>query len=193
MVAGMFHQEAGIFKLLVSYRTRSTYMLSPLAESVLLWDGTTTKNPRQSPENPSIFSENPGKIPWFLFQIFLVSTLLLGTDLVPFSLKDGTACEKSVSKFSVLNLVPSEARLCGTFQSQSLNVYFSHQIVDSAIALFRVDFSGRGELADRQQKLAQYMARLQRISEEYNVAVFITNQMTSDPGATMSFQVSRTV
>ena len=31
------------------------------------------------------------------------------------------------------------------------------------------------------------MSRLQKISEEYNVAVFITNQMTSDPGATMSF------
>lgn len=65
---------------------------------------------------------------------------------------------------------------------------FKLLIVDSAIALFRVDYSGRGELADRQQKLAQYLARLQRISEEYNVAVFITNQMTSDPGATMSFQ-----
>ena len=33
------------------------------------------------------------------------------------------------------------------------------------------------------------MSRLQKIAEEYNVAVFITNQMTSDPGATMSFQV----
>lgn len=33
-------------------------------------------------------------------------------------------------------------------------------IVDSVMALFRVDFSGRGELADRQQKLAQLLARL---------------------------------
>lgn len=57
------------------------------------------------------------------------------------------------------------------------------------MALFRVDFSGRGELADRQQKLAQMMSRLQKISEEFNVAVFISNQMTSDPGATLSFQV----
>ena len=32
------------------------------------------------------------------------------------------------------------------------------------------------------------MAKLQKISEEYNVAVLVTNQMTSDPGATMSFQ-----
>ena len=30
--------------------------------------------------------------------------------------------------------------------------------------------------------------KLQKISEEYNVAVLVTNQMTSDPGATMSFQ-----
>jgi meiotic recombination protein DMC1 len=63
------------------------------------------------------------------------------------------------------------------------------QIIDSVMALFRVDFSGRGELADRQQKLAQLMSRLQKISEEYNVAVFITNQMTADPGATLMFQV----
>lgn len=63
------------------------------------------------------------------------------------------------------------------------------QIVDSVMALFRVDFSGRGELADRQQKLAQLMSRLQKISEEYNVAVFITNQMTADPGAALMFQV----
>ncbi|XP_027207586.2 meiotic recombination protein DMC1/LIM15 homolog [Penaeus vannamei] len=65
---------------------------------------------------------------------------------------------------------------------------FKLLIVDSVMALFRVDFSGRGELADRQQKLAQYMSRLQKISEEYNVSVFITNQMTADPGAAMSFQ-----
>jgi len=64
---------------------------------------------------------------------------------------------------------------------------FKLLIVDSIMALFRVDYSGRGELADRQQHLAQMMSRLQKISEEYNVAVFITNQMTADPGANMSF------
>uniref|UniRef100_A0A914UKS0 Meiotic recombination protein DMC1/LIM15 homolog n=1 Tax=Plectus sambesii TaxID=2011161 RepID=A0A914UKS0_9BILA len=65
---------------------------------------------------------------------------------------------------------------------------FKLLIVDSIMALFRVDYSGRGELAERQQKLAQLMSRLQKISEEYNVAIFITNQMTADPGAAMSFQ-----
>ncbi|KHN71155.1 Meiotic recombination protein DMC1/LIM15 -like protein [Toxocara canis] len=65
---------------------------------------------------------------------------------------------------------------------------FKLLIVDSVMALFRVDYSGRGELAERQQKLAQMMSRLQKIAEEYNVAVFITNQMTADPGAGLTFQ-----
>ena len=64
----------------------------------------------------------------------------------------------------------------------SLTTQIRTQIVDSLTALFRVDFSGRGELADRQQKLAQFMSRLTKLSEEFNVAVFITNQVISDPG-----------
>ncbi|KAH9400790.1 Meiotic recombination protein dmc1 [Tyrophagus putrescentiae] len=72
------------------------------------------------------------------------------------------------------------------FHEESGN--FKLLVVDSVMALFRVDYTGRAELADRQQKLGQFMARLQKISEEYNVAVFITNQMTADPGASMSFQ-----
>ncbi|KAL8162746.1 hypothetical protein V2J09_014235, partial [Rumex salicifolius] len=55
-------------------------------------------------------------------------------------------------------------------------------IVDSVIALFRVDFTGRGELAERQQKLAQMLSRLLKIAEEFNVAVYMTNQVISDPG-----------
>lgn len=33
------------------------------------------------------------------------------------------------------------------------------------MALFRVDFSGRGELAERQQKLAQMLSKLQKLAE----------------------------
>ncbi|XP_042489078.1 meiotic recombination protein DMC1 homolog isoform X3 [Macadamia integrifolia] len=55
-------------------------------------------------------------------------------------------------------------------------------IVDSVIALFRVDFTGRGELAERQQKLAQMLSRLTKIAEEFNVAVYMTNQVIADPG-----------
>ncbi|RMX49626.1 hypothetical protein pdam_00003034 [Pocillopora damicornis] len=43
---------------------------------------------------------------------------------------------------------------------------FKLMIIDSIMALFRVDFCGRGELADRQQKLAQMLSRLQKLSED---------------------------
>lgn len=64
---------------------------------------------------------------------------------------------------------------------------FKLLVVDSIISLFRTDYSGRGELGERQQKLNQMLAKLMRISEEFNLAVFITNQMTADPGAVVSF------
>ncbi|KAI9365051.1 meiotic recombinase Dmc1 [Pilaira anomala] len=60
-------------------------------------------------------------------------------------------------------------------------------VIDSIMSLFRCDYSGRGELADRQQKLNQMLSRLTKISEEYNVAVFLTNQVSSDPGGGMTF------
>ncbi|CAI5475093.1 unnamed protein product [Closterium sp. Yama58-4] len=59
---------------------------------------------------------------------------------------------------------------------------FKLLIIDSITALFRVDFTGRGELAERQQKLAQMLSRITKISEEFNVAVFLTNQVIADPG-----------
>lgn len=62
---------------------------------------------------------------------------------------------------------------------------FKLLIVDSVMALFRVDYSGRGELSERQQKLAQFLAKIQKLAEEYNIAVFMTNQMSANPGATM--------
>ncbi|KAG6879856.1 Meiotic recombination protein dmc1 [Termitomyces sp. T32_za158] len=45
------------------------------------------------------------------------------------------------------------------------------------MALFRVDYSGRGELSERQQKLAQMLSKLTKLSEEYNIAILLTNQV----------------
>lgn len=39
-------------------------------------------------------------------------------------------------------------------------------IVDSATALYRTDFSGRGELAARQMHLAKFLRNLQRLADE---------------------------
>jgi DNA repair protein RadA len=54
-------------------------------------------------------------------------------------------------------------------------------IVDSIISLHRAEFLGRGSLSERQQKLNAIMHRLKRISEIYNVAVVITNQVQATP------------
>ncbi len=62
---------------------------------------------------------------------------------------------------------------------------YAVMIVDSATALFRTDFTGRGELAERQQKLAQFLRALTMIATTYGVAVVITNQVTADPGGSM--------
>ena len=64
---------------------------------------------------------------------------------------------------------------------------FSLIIVDSATALFRVDFSGRGELNERQIVLGQFLSRLTKLAEEFEVAVVLTNQVVADPGATAMF------
>ena len=50
-------------------------------------------------------------------------------------------------------------------------------IVDSATALYRTDYSGRGELCDRQRHLARFLRMLMRLADEFGVAVVITNQV----------------
>jgi DNA repair protein RadA len=54
-------------------------------------------------------------------------------------------------------------------------------VVDSIISLHRAEFSGRGTLADRQQRLNSIMHKLLRISEIYNIAIIVTNQVQSTP------------
>jgi DNA repair protein RadA len=54
-------------------------------------------------------------------------------------------------------------------------------IVDSIISLHRAEFTGRGTLADRQQRLNIMLHKLLRLAEVYNIAVVVTNQVQSQP------------
>ena len=54
-------------------------------------------------------------------------------------------------------------------------------VVDSVTALFRADYTGRGELATRQQKLNRHLHALQRLADVYGVAIYMTNQVMSRP------------
>ena len=64
---------------------------------------------------------------------------------------------------------------------------FALLIVDSIMSPFRVDYSGRGELSERQQVLGKTLSRMLKIAEQFNVAVFMTNQVMSDPGGNSAF------
>ena len=53
--------------------------------------------------------------------------------------------------------------------------------VDSLTAHFRAEYVGRGELADRQQKLNKHLHDLDKVGNLYNCAVIVTNQVASNP------------
>ncbi|RJS85171.1 DNA repair and recombination protein RadA [Candidatus Bathyarchaeota archaeon] len=56
-------------------------------------------------------------------------------------------------------------------------------VIDSMISHFRGEYIGRENLAERQQKLNKYLHKLIRLSEAYNVAVVLTNQVQANPAA----------
>jgi len=53
--------------------------------------------------------------------------------------------------------------------------------VDSLTAHFRAEYVGRGELADRQQKLNKHLHDLMRVGDLNNTAVLVTNQVAANP------------
>ncbi|MBI4176571.1 MAG: DNA repair and recombination protein RadA [Candidatus Aenigmarchaeota archaeon] len=54
-------------------------------------------------------------------------------------------------------------------------------VIDSLTSTFRSDYTGRGTLADRQQKLNRHLHRLQRLADVHNIVVYVTNQVMSRP------------
>lgn len=54
-------------------------------------------------------------------------------------------------------------------------------IVDSLTAHFRAEFTGRGMLAERQQKLNKHMHILSKLADMHNCAVYVTNQVMAKP------------
>jgi len=56
-------------------------------------------------------------------------------------------------------------------------------VVDSMTGHFRSDYAGRGTLSVRQQKLNRHLHLLQKMADQYNLAVYITNQVMATPDA----------
>jgi DNA repair protein RadA len=64
-------------------------------------------------------------------------------------------------------------------KKQNLNVKLV--VIDSLTAHFRAEFVGRGTLAERQQKLNKHMHLLLKLADQYNLAVYVTNQVMAKP------------
>src|SRR5438132_4175415 len=54
-------------------------------------------------------------------------------------------------------------------------------LVDSIISLHRAEFTGRGTLADRQQRLNIMLHKLLTLADVYNIAVVVTHHVQSHP------------
>ena len=99
---------------------------------------------------------------------------------------DADACLENISYARALNS-EHQMELLEKLAEHLASGSYGLLVVDSILACFRVDFSGRGELNERQQKLNQHLSSLIRVAEDYNIAIFITNQVQSDPGASALF------
>jgi len=54
-------------------------------------------------------------------------------------------------------------------------------VIDSLTSHFRAEFTGRGALLERQQKLNRFLHQLLRLADVYDVAVVATNQVLTKP------------
>lgn len=99
---------------------------------------------------------------------------------------DPEACLENISYARALNS-EHQMELAEQLAEELSSGAYRLIVVDSIMANFRVDYCGRGELNERQQKLNQHLFKLNRLAEEFNIAVFMTNQVQSDPGASALF------
>lgn len=72
-----------------------------------------------------------------------------------------------------------QLELLNTLSAQFSGNEYRLLIIDSIMACFRVDYSGRGELADRQQKLNQFLSKLTHMAEEFNVCVLMVRDLSN--------------
>ncbi len=89
-------------------------------------------------------------------------------------LVDPDAAQENIAYARALNS-EHQLELLNTLSSNFATNEYRLLIIDSIMACFRVDYCGRGELADRQQKLNQFLSKLTHMAEEFNVCVLMVS------------------
>jgi len=77
-------------------------------------------------------------------------------------------------------------RLIETVRRQMKVKSFTLLIVDSATSYYRTDYVGRGDLAGRQQHLGQFLRQLQKLADDFELVVVITNFVVAQVGGKRS-------
>lgn len=72
-----------------------------------------------------------------------------------------------------------QMQLLVTASAMMAESHYALLIVDSSTSLYRTDYNGRGELSARQMHLGQFLRGIQRLADEYGIAVLITNQVVA--------------
>ncbi len=97
--------------------------------------------------------------------------------------KFGAPAEEVLSKIHVGRAYNSDHQMVLLLESPKLikenNVKL--MIIDSLTSHFRAEYTGRGSLLERQQKLNKYLHQLLRFAEVYDIAIVATNQVLSKP------------
>jgi len=79
-----------------------------------------------------------------------------------------------------------QMRLLATAAVMMSEARYALLVIDSSTNLYRTDYSGRGELSARQMHLGQFLRNLQRLADEFGIAVVLTNQVVAQvDGASM--------
>ena len=82
---------------------------------------------------------------------------------------------RTIDTSDLLDKVKSAKKLCS---QEEIGLV----VVDSIIGPFRAEYSGRGELTERQDKLGDVILALRELVRTHDVAVVYTNQVYDDPG-----------
>jgi DNA repair protein RadA len=95
------------------------------------------------------------------------------------SILDGIHVAKAFNSNHQMLLVEKADELVKEYADTEWPIRFV--CVDSLTAHFRAEYVGRGELAERQQKLNKHLHDLVRLGSLHNAAVVVTNQVQSNP------------
>ena len=102
-------------------------------------------------------------------------------EVVVSSLSPAIFHKPAIKFFILLYGIPFNAnKVEALIKNDNLNVRLV--IVDSLMAHFRSEYSGRGTLAERQQRINKHIHDLLRGAAINNFCVYVTNQVMSNPG-----------